>query len=106
MIIKACVGSSCHLKGSYDVIEALKALVKKYGVEDLVQLQASFCLAHCEKGVSVTVSLTPDDLDGLRALGPDPENITYTDDSAIFHRVSGENLDTLFPTYILPFVHP
>ena len=35
MTIKVCVGSSCHLKGSYEVIEAFKEVLKKYDVEDL-----------------------------------------------------------------------
>ena len=29
MIIKVCVGSSCHLKGSYDVIQKLKEIIKQ-----------------------------------------------------------------------------
>ena len=33
MIVKICVGSSCHLKGSYDVLEQMKSIVKKYNVE-------------------------------------------------------------------------
>lgn len=53
MVIKVCVGSSCHLKGSYDVIEKLKEVIKKYDVEDIVDLQASFCLGHCSDGVTV-----------------------------------------------------
>lgn len=53
MILKVCVGSSCHLKGSYDVIEKFKEILKKYEVEDVVELQASFCLGHCSEGVTV-----------------------------------------------------
>lgn len=53
MILKVCVGSSCHLKGSYDVIEKFKELIKRYDVEDKVELQASFCLGHCSEGVTV-----------------------------------------------------
>lgn len=53
MILKVCVGSSCHLKGSYDVIEKFKEILKKYEVEDIVELQASFCLGHCSEGVTV-----------------------------------------------------
>lgn len=52
-IIKVCVGSSCHLSGSYDVIEAFKAVLKKYEVEDKVELQASFCMGNCAHGVTV-----------------------------------------------------
>ena len=53
MVLKVCVGSSCHLKGSYDVIEKLKEVIKRNGVEDVVDLQASFCLGHCSEGVTV-----------------------------------------------------
>ena len=52
MVLKVCVGSSCHLKGSYDVIEKFKELLKKYEVEDVIELQASFCLGHCSEGVT------------------------------------------------------
>lgn len=53
MVIKVCVGSSCHLKGSYDVIDKFKEIIKKYQVESSVELQASFCLGHCSEGVTV-----------------------------------------------------
>ena len=53
MVLKVCVGSSCHLKGSYDVIEKFKELLRKYEVEDVIELQASFCLGHCSEGVTV-----------------------------------------------------
>ncbi len=53
MIVKVCVGSSCHLKGSYAVIENFKKLIEKYNVSDKVELQASFCLGRCSTGVTV-----------------------------------------------------
>ena len=34
--IKVCIGSACHLKGSYDVIEEFKTCLKKYEVEDKI----------------------------------------------------------------------
>lgn len=51
MILKVCIGSSCHLKGSYDVINGLKELLKKNNLENTVDLQASFCLSNCANGV-------------------------------------------------------
>ena len=45
-----CVGSSCHLKGSRDVIEALRGEILKNGLEDKVELKAAFCLGHCGQG--------------------------------------------------------
>lgn len=50
-----CVGSSCHIKGSYQIIQAFQNCVEKYSLEDKVVLKASFCLGHCTKGVSVKV---------------------------------------------------
>ena len=51
MTVKICIGSSCHLKGSYDVVQGMRELLKKYDVEDLVELQASFCFGQCADGV-------------------------------------------------------
>ena len=53
MVLKVCVGSSCHLKGSYEVIEKLEEVIKKYNVKRLVELQAVFCLGRCSEGVTV-----------------------------------------------------
>lgn len=50
-----CVGSSCHIKGSYQIIKAFEELIKLKKLEDKVELKASFCLGHCTKGVSVKV---------------------------------------------------
>ena len=38
MKICVCVGSSCHLKGSYDIINLMKAALEKYGLTDTVDL--------------------------------------------------------------------
>lgn len=50
--IYICVGSSCHLKGSYDVITEFQNCIKKYKTDN-VTLKASFCMGHCTGGVSV-----------------------------------------------------
>lgn len=53
MVLSVCVGSSCHLKGSYDVIETFKKLIDKHGVADKIELRACFCLGRCSDGVAV-----------------------------------------------------
>jgi len=53
--IYICVGSSCHLKGSYQIIKIFEDLIKRNGLQDKVELKASFCLGRCTKGVSVKV---------------------------------------------------
>ena len=56
MIISVCVGSSCHLKGSYDVIELFKAALASNNLSDKVTLKATFCLGKCGvAGVSVKI---------------------------------------------------
>lgn len=50
MEIYVCIGSSCHLKGSYNIINAFKELIAEYKLEDQVSLNASFCLGHCQHG--------------------------------------------------------
>ena len=66
--IEVCIGSACHLKGSYEVIEALKRNIEQYDMEDQVDLKASFCLGNCMNAVSVKMdgklfSLLPETTD-------------------------------------------
>ena len=65
MTITICIGSSCHLKGSRQVVEKLQALVKENHLEDKVELGGTFCMGDCVNGVNVTVdgekhSVSPD----------------------------------------------
>lgn len=59
MEITVCVGSSCHLKGSYRVIKELERLIAENNLEDKVVLKASFCMARCTQGVSATLDGKP-----------------------------------------------
>lgn len=55
MEIQVCIGSSCHLKGSYDVIKKLESLIKENGMEEKINLNAAFCLGKCTNGVTIKV---------------------------------------------------
>lgn len=55
MNVSICVGSSCHLKGSYEIIQLMKEAIAKYTLEDRINLSASFCLGRCTDGVSVQI---------------------------------------------------
>lgn len=57
--ITVCIGSSCHLKGSYDVINIFQELISKNRLEGKVGLKASFCLGKCTQAVSVKVGEGP-----------------------------------------------
>ena len=68
--IYVCIGSACHLKGSYDIINRLQALIAKQELGERVEVRAKFCMGNCgQDGVSVSVddgpvqSLLPADTD-------------------------------------------
>ncbi len=58
MKITVCIGSSCHLKGSRQVVERLYELVEINGLSEKVELAGTFCLGNCQAGVSVMVDET------------------------------------------------
>lgn len=56
MNIYICVGSSCHLKGSYAIIQLMKEAISHHHLEGKINLSASFCLGRCTDGVSVQIN--------------------------------------------------
>lgn len=68
MKITVCIGSSCHVKGSRQVVERLQHLIKENNLDEKVELGGTFCLGKCQQGVCVTVeddffSVSPDTVD-------------------------------------------
>ena len=59
MIIQVCVGSSCHLKGSPEIVELLQNAVEEYQLQNDVTLAGSFCIGKCNR-VGVTVQVDDD----------------------------------------------
>ncbi len=55
MKVTICIGSSCHLKGSRQVVESLQKLVAENKLEDKVELSGTFCIGKCQQGVCVNV---------------------------------------------------
>lgn len=55
MKITVCIGSSCHIKGSRQVVEQLQYLIHENGLSDKVELGGTFCMGKCQQGVCVTV---------------------------------------------------
>ena len=78
MTVTICIGSSCHLKGSRDIVSRLQALIAEHGLSEQVTLAGAFCSGNCVQGVVVTI---------------DGEQI---------HSVSPDNTDALFQNEILP----
>ena len=68
MKITVCIGSSCHIKGSRQVVEQLQYLIAQNNLGDKVELGGTFCMGECQKGVCVTIN------DEFFSVTPDTEN--------------------------------
>lgn len=77
MNIYICVGSSCHLKGSYNIINLMKDALEKNELTDKVNVSAAFCLGRCTDGVTIKV------------------------DDEIITGVSPENFNEIFEQHVL-----
>ncbi len=53
MKINVCIGSSCHIKGSRQVVEQLQQLICAHGLSDKIELAGTFCMGKCQQGVCV-----------------------------------------------------
>ena len=56
MIIQICVGSSCHIKGSPELVELLQNAIAENHLENEVALAGSFCIGKCNR-VGVTIQV-------------------------------------------------
>jgi len=77
MDIHVCVGSSCHLKGSYKIINLMREAIEKNQLLDKVNVKAAFCLGQCTTGVTIQI------------------------DNEIICGVSVENFDEIFSEKVL-----
>lgn len=83
MKIQVCIGSACHIKGSYGVISGLQSLVEQYNLSEQVDVQAVFCLGNCQNAVSVQI-----------------------DDAQPVYSVSLQNIETFFKEEVLSRLEP
>ena len=83
MTVFVCVGSSCHLKGSYEVIELLTKRVKEEHLENQIELKGTFCLGKCDvAGVSIKV-------DDEIITGVTPKNFDDVFNAHILSKIKG-----------------
>ena len=79
MVITICIGSSCHLKGSRNVIQGLQKKIQENNLGSQIELNGSFCTGECEKGVCVKID------EELFSVSPDTVDTFFTD--AVVRRV-------------------
>ena len=59
LFVQVCVGSSCYLKGSADIVALFEKAVKDHNLENEVVLSGSFCIGKYNR-VGVTVQVNDD----------------------------------------------
>ena len=56
MIIQICIGSSCYLKGSQELVNMFQNEIERYNLSEDITLAGSFCIGKCNReGVTVLV---------------------------------------------------
>ena len=78
MNVKICIGSSCHLKGSEQVVNLFRKAIEERDLKDRVALMGSFCSGRCNR-----------------------EGVTIQVDDEIISGVTPETFDHFFQTHIL-----
>ena len=72
--ITVCIGSTCHVKGSKQVMEQLKNLISLNRLAGKVSLHGTFCMGKCQQGVAVMI-------DGdVYSVHPDTVNNFFTEE--------------------------
>ena len=64
MIIQICVGSSCHLKGSPEIVRLLQQAVVQHHLDKDITLAGSFCTGKCNR-IGVTVQVDDETYTGV-----------------------------------------
>ena len=59
MVVQVCVGSSCHLKGSPEIVELLQKAIEENNLGDEITLVGSFCIGKCNR-IGVTIQVDDD----------------------------------------------
>ena len=55
MKVTVCIGSSCHLKDSRQIVEELQCLIVENNLKEKIELSGTFCMENCQNGVCVTI---------------------------------------------------
>jgi len=55
LTIHVCIGSACHIKGSYNIINKLQSVIQEKQLGDRVEIKAALCLGNCKNAVSIKI---------------------------------------------------
>jgi NADH:ubiquinone oxidoreductase subunit E len=81
LVIQVCVGSSCFLRGSKNIIAEIESLIEHYQLDDIVTLKGNFCFERCSDGVTIMIG------------------------EKVFTRVTSENIVELFENEVFSAIY-
>lgn len=55
LLVSVCVGTSCFVRGSQALLKSLVEYIDSRGLDDVVEVQATFCFEKCDRGPTVRV---------------------------------------------------
>jgi NADH-quinone oxidoreductase subunit G len=58
IVVNVCVGTSCFVRGSQELLQRLVKHVADRGLTDLVDIKATFCFERCDRGPTVRIGET------------------------------------------------
>lgn len=64
MIVLICIGSSCHIKGSMEIVELMQKSITEHNLADDVVLSGSLCIGKCNR-FGVTIQVDDDIFTGI-----------------------------------------
>jgi len=80
LTINICVGTACHMKGAYMVIDKLQTMIRDRKIGEKVTINGAFCLGQCSQK-DITVKL---------------------DDNEELYMLSEKNLEEFLENIIIP----
>ncbi len=63
--VKVCIGSSCYVKGSDQIVENLQKLIKQKGWDDKVNIKGSFCMQNCQNKQGIGITINNEKIEGI-----------------------------------------
>lgn len=56
--VSVCVGTSCMVRGSQDLLHSLIDYIEERGLQNAVDIRATFCFEQCDRGPTISVGGT------------------------------------------------
>ncbi len=64
MVVKVCIGSSCHIKGAPEIVELMEKYIEAHDLKDEIELTGCFCAGKCNR-TGVTIAVDDDVYTGI-----------------------------------------